>query len=95
MNNNRQYRLILSLICLFIVLVYASALFIPHCHEAGDENCVACAVIKSFGSIGAVLGLYFIISLPDNSVRNNFDAFREAMILHDSAPVWLKVKLSN
>ena len=95
MNNNRHYRFIFMLICLLIVLVYASALFIPHCHEGGDESCVACNFIKSFGCIGAILGLYSILLLWGDLVRKHFDAFREAMILHDSAPVWLKVKLSN
>ena len=95
MNNNRYYRFIFSLICLLLVLVYASTLFIPHCHQCEEEACVVCNLIKSFGCIGVATGLYFILSLADNSVRNGFGAFREAMILHDSVPVWLKVKLSN
>ena len=93
--NNQKFRRLLAFICILLVLVYASALLLPHSHEDGDEHCVICALIKVTGGIPAATGLYFLFSFREASPYRCFDPFHDALILHDSAPVWLKVKLSD
>ncbi len=93
--NNRIFRRLFAVVCILLVLVYASALLLSHSHEGGAENCAACALIKSSSGIVAAVGLCFILSLGNSTAYRNFDLFRNALILHDSAPVWLKVKLSD
>ena len=93
--NNRIFKLLMAVVCILLVLVYASAMLLPHSHESGDENCAACALIKSSSGLATVIGLCFIPSLGKSIAYPKFDLFRNALILHDSAPVWLKVKLSD
>lgn len=93
--NNRIFRRLLAVVCILLVLVYTSALLLPHSHEGGSEECAACAFLKSSCGILAAVGLCFFLSCKGNEACRIFDAFRNALILHDSAPVWLKVKLSD
>lgn len=93
--NNQKFRRLFAFICILLVLVYASALLLPHSHESGDEHCAVCALIKASGCVAAAIGLYFILSFGEEGWYRCYDPFHYALILHNSAPVWLKVKLSD
>ena len=93
--NNQKFRRLFAFICILLVIVYASALLLPHSHEGGDEHCAICALIKASCGILVATGLCFILSFGEEITHRCFDPFLTALILHDSAPVWLKVKLSD
>lgn len=97
MNRNKIAKRTTAVLCILLILACASALLLPHSHESdgGVHNCIACAFIKSLGFVGAIVGHCFILFFLKNTTCRTFDAFREALILHDGAPVWLKTKLSN
>ena len=95
MNNTGRFRRFFAVVCILLILVYASVSLLPHSHENGVENCAVCALIKSTDCTASVVGLCLILSFFNSICSRTFDAFREAMILHDNAPVWLKVKLSD
>ena len=93
--NKRTNMQLFYVVCILLILVYASVLLLPHSHEGGAEGCAACALIKSSIEIVAGIGLYFILLLKHSSTCCKFDPFHIALILHDSTPVWLKIKLSD
>lgn len=93
--NKRIFRRLLAVACILLVLVYASALLLSHSHECEGENCAVCALTKPSVCIVAAIELYLIFSLGCGYLYRCFDPFHDALILHDSAPVWLKVKLSD
>ena len=93
--NTKNKRRLIAIICILLIFVYTSALLLPHSHEGDDENCAACAFLRSSSGILAAFVLYLTTCFDDGSLRCKLDMFRNALILHDSAPVWLKVKLSD
>ena len=93
--NNRISRRFFAIVCILLVLAYASALLLPHSHESGSEDCAVCSFIKSSSGIVAAVGSCFILAMQAGASHGVLDIFRNALILHNSAPVWLKVKLSD
>lgn len=95
MSKKRFYGKIIAICCIILILLYAFALFLPHSHESGVDDCAVCALIKSFTEVVAATGLCFAFICVKCGSRYATDIFRNALILHDSTPVWLRVKLSD
>ena len=38
----------IALICILFVILYASAVFLPHDHHGCDSECIACAVARKW-----------------------------------------------
>ena len=93
--NKRISRRVLVEFCILLVLFYAMCLLLPHSHDGGAEGCAACTFIKASGALAAVIGICRILSSSGMLCYRIFDVFRNALILHDGAPVWLRVKLSD
>ena len=92
--NKRITMRFFAVICLLLVLIYAVCLLLPHSHDGGAESCAVCTFIEVGGPAAAVIGI-FVLSFEGELCSRIFDVFRNALILHDGAPVWLKVKLSD
>ena len=95
MNKKRLSGKIIAISCIILILLYAFALFLPHSHESGIDGCAVCAFIKSSAEIMVATSLCFAFICRSCSSCYSTDIFRNALILHDGTPVWLRVKLSD
>ena len=84
-----------AVLCIVIIIAYASIIFIPHEHECLDADCSICALIESSKNtligtafIGAVWQLSNITFLIPNTHYFIFSG-------NNGTPVALKVKLSD
>ena len=85
----------MALICILLVILYASAVFLPHDHQGCDSECVACAVIEKWETLISGMAICALLC--------GFDLYDKVLttIGHDhiaqteNTPVKLRVKLSN
>ena len=93
MNKVKAARALCIMVAILIILSILAAYFIPHTHGHGEE-CIACTLINS--SVFSALLLGISLSCLDLQVLCGFfDRFSTSLILHDSTPVWQRVKLSD
>lgn len=84
-----------ALFCIMLILLYASAVFLPHDHNGCDSECVACAVIETSKKILTCLIICVLLT--------NIGLFDKLFLAVDidktipikNTPVKLRVKLSN
>ena len=93
MNKVKAVRALCITVAVLLLISMMAAYFIPHSHGHGEE-CVACTLINS--SVLSTLLLGISLSCLDLLVLCGFiDRFSTSLILHDSTPVWQRVKLSD
>ena len=94
MLDNRLKRCI-ALLCIIIIIVYASLMFFLHSHECLDADCSICALVET--SRGKLIGSA-LIAIGFQLTTIAFLISREYKVKPlggDTTPVALKVKLSD
>ena len=94
-NQKRVLKIALALLCVFLVLIYTSVVFLPHEHCSCNFECAVCERLElSSGSLFAILMCtgFFIFFDEINSMPIRLCI---VMCMRDATPVGLKVKLSN
>lgn len=92
---NRIFRTAIALLCLALILLYASAVFLPHDHERCDSHCIACTVMETGKSIFAGLTSLSLLVALDPTEQLLALLGPEGIFSIKNTPVKLRVKLSN
>ena len=90
-----QLKRIVALFCIILIVLYASAVFLPHDHNGCESECVACVAIETieklflfFAACALLTGIlpidrvFLVAGICGNSILKN-------------TPVKLRDKLSN
>ena len=92
---SKNLKNILALLCILIILVYTSIVFLPHVHDCARPDCTVCALIET--SRNALIGialLAVVYQLP-NIVFTISSSYKSILSGNKGTPVALKVKLSD
>ena len=93
--NQRRLKGALAILCILVILAYASIVFLPHTHERAGVDCSICAIIETSRNLllGVALSAalcqlpYFPFVIPNKHFY--------IKSVRDGTPVGLKVKLSD
>ena len=84
-----------AVLCVILIIAYASVVFLPHSHDSVDTDCTACLIIESsFELLFAIAILLAVVWLVHFFVFN-YKPYIHISSGRESTPVGLKVKLSN
>ena len=86
---------VVSLICVALIVLYASAVFLPHDHNGCDSECVACTVIETSKKLLACLLICVLLTNVGLFEKIFLAAGIDKILLIKNTPVKLRVKLSN
>ena len=92
---SKNWKNILALLCILIIVVYTSIVFLPHAHDCVGSDCTVCALIET--SRNSLIGLALIAAvyqLP-NIVFTISSSYKSILSGNKGTPVALKVKLSD
>ncbi len=86
---------VIALFCIMFILLYASAVFLPHDHSGCDNECAACTAIESCKKLFAGLAVCVLVAgfIPLDQAFT-IAAIHGCIILKNT-PVKLRVKLSD
>ena len=95
MMQGKKMKSAVAILCIVIIIAYASIIFLPHAHDRVGSDCTVCALIETSRNtmIGLVLAatvhqlvnILFTISCSYKSIPSG----------NNGTPVALKVKLSD
>ena len=95
MMQGKKMKSAVAILCIVIIIAYASIIFLPHAHDCVGSDCTVCALIETSRNtmIGLVLAatvhqfanILFTISCSYKSIPSG----------NNGTPVALKVKLSD
>ena len=86
---------IVAIFCIALVLLYASAVFLPHDHNGCDSECVACLAIETIEKLFAACAACGMLSgiIPFDRIIAVAGVCGNSII--KNTPVKLRDKLSN
>ena len=85
-------KMAITLLCVFLVLTYASVIFLPHDHCSCSYECMICEILATpFFAILSCASIAMIFG----EISIEFTHFHTVILTRNSTPVGLKVKLSN
>jgi hypothetical protein len=84
-----------AIFCVMLILLYASAVFLPHDHNGCDSECVACTVIETSKKLLACLLICVLLTNVGLFEKIFLAAGIDKILLIKNTPVKLRVKLSN
>ena len=92
---SKNLKNILALLCILIILVYTSIVFLPHVHDCARPDCTVCALIET--SRNTLIGLALIAAVYQfaNIVFTILCSYISIPSGNQGTPVALKVKLSD
>ena len=92
---NRLLMRVVVMLCILFVILYASAVFLPHDHDSCDSECIACTIIEKWEVLVSgmmMCALMFGFDLFDKVFTS---ADLNKIVQTKNTPVKLRVKLSN
>jgi len=94
MRSKKRYSFV-AVLCIVIIIAYATVIFIPPAHDCGGADCSVCALIET--SCKMIIGLVLAATVHQlASIIFTITSTYKSVPLGDSAtPVALKVKLSD
>ncbi len=95
MIKNKIFKKAVAILCIALILAYASVIFLPYTHKCVGTDCVICAIIET--SRNLLLGLVLSASLWQltNFALLISNTHFYIVPVRDETPIGLKVKLSN
>lgn len=95
MMRSKKWNDMVAVLCIVIIIAYASVIFIPHPHDCVGADCSVCALIETsrnapigIALINVAWQLFYIAFLIPN-------AHYSILFGNNGTPVALKVKLSD
>ena len=90
-NNRNSFVVVL---CIVIIIAYASVIFIPYAHDCVGADCSVCALIET--SRNTIIGLALAATVHQlaNIIFTISNTYKSISLSNDT-PVALKVKLSD
>ena len=88
-------RRVIAIFCIALILLYASAVFLPHDHNGCDSECVACVAIETIKKLFSCFAAYALLMgiLPTDRISTV--AVSCGYLILKNTPVKLRDKLSN
>ena len=92
---SKNWKNILALLCILIIVIYTSIVFLPHVHDCARPDCTVCALIET--SRNTLIGLALIAAVYQfaNIVFTISSSYKSIPSGNKGTPVALKVKLSD
>ena len=86
---------IVAFLCILLVIVYTSIVFLPHEHDCVGSDCTVCALIETSRNSLIGLALIAVVYQFANLLFTISSSYRSIPSGNNGTPVALKVKLSD
>ena len=92
---SKNWKSIVAFLCILLVIVYTSIVFLPHAHDCVGSDCTACALIET--SRNTMIGLVLVATVHQlaNILFTISCSYKSIPSGNNGTPVALKVKLSD
>ena len=92
---SKNWKNIVVILCIIIIIAYTSIVFLPHIHDCIGSDCTVCALIEA--SRNTIIGLILVATVNQfaNIVFAILSSYKSMPLGNDGTPVALKVKLSD
>ncbi len=84
-----------AVLCVVLIVAYASVVFLPHSHDSVDTDCAACLIIESTLELLYLAVLILAVGWLPQSFIYNPKPYIHILSGRESTPVGRKVKLSD
>ena len=92
---SRMCKSIVAFLCILLVIVYTSIVFLPHAHDCVGSDCTVCALIETSRNSLIGLALIAVVYQFANIVFTISSSYKSILSGNKGTPVALKVKLSD
>ena len=92
---SKNWKSIVAFLCILLVIVYTSIVFLPHAHDCVGSDCTVCALIEA--SRNTMIGLVLAATVHQlaNILFTISCSYKSILSGNNGTPVALKVKLSD
>ena len=92
---SKNWKNIVALLCILIIVFYTSIVFLPHVHDCVDPDCTVCALIETSRNTLIGFALIAVVYQFANIVFIISSSYKSILSGDNDTPVALKVKLSD
>ena len=92
---SKNWKNIVALLCILIIVVYTSIVFLPHVHDCVGPDCTVCALIETSRNSLVGLALIAVVYQFANIVFTISSSYKSIPSGNNGTPVARKVKLSD
>ena len=92
---SKNWKSIVALLCILIIVFYTSIVFLPHVHDCVDPDCTVCALIETSRNTHIGFALIAVVYQFANIVFTISSSYKSIPSGNQGTPVALKVKLSD
>ena len=92
---SKNWKSIVAFLCILLVIVYTSIVFLPHIHDCVGPDCTVCALIETSRNSLIGLALIAVVYQFANIVFTISSSYKSILSGNKGTPVALKVKLSD
>ena len=92
---SKNWKNIVVILCIIIIIAYTSIVFLPHIHDCVGPDCTVCALIET--SRNTMIGLVLVATVHQlaNILFTISSSYKSIPSGNNGTPVALKVKLSD
>ena len=92
---SKNRKSIIAFLCILLVIVYTSIIFLPHAHDCVGSDCTVCALIEITRNTMIGLALAATVHQLANILFTISCSYKSIQSGNNGTPVALKVKLSD
>ena len=92
---SKNWKNIVVILCIIIIIAYTSIVFLPHIHDCVGPDCTVCALIETSRNTLIGLALIAVVYQLPNIVFTISSSYKSILSGNEGTPVALKVKLSD
>ena len=92
---SKNRKSIVAFLCILLVIVYTSIVFLPHIHDCVGPDCTVCTLIETSRNSLIGLALIAVVYQFANIVFTISSLYKSILSGNNGTPVALKVKLSE
>ena len=92
---SKYWKSIVAFLCILLVIVYTSIVFLPHIHDCVGSDCTVCALIETSRNLLIGFALIAVVYQFANIVFTISSSYKSILSGNKGTPVALKVKLSD
>ena len=92
---SKNWKSIVVILCIIIIIAYTSIVFLPHIHDCVGPDCTVCTLIETSRNSLIGLALIAVVYQFANIVFTISCSYKSIPSGNNGTPVALKVKLSD
>ena len=92
---SKNWKNIVVILCIIIIIAYTSIVFLPHIHDCVGPDCTVCTLIETSRNSLIGLALLAVVYQLPNIVFTILSSYKSIPSGNQGTPVALKVKLSD